>query len=135
MVKVGHAGIANSKARVPVAGTMNGFPFRNSLMPEGDGTHSMMVGKAVQAGAKAKAGDVVLVSLEVDTQERGVTLPQELDTALKGNHQAASFFATLAPSHKAEYANWIASAKKLETRESRVSRTIEMLIAGRKRIR
>ena len=31
-----------SKGRIAVAGTMNGFAFRNSLMPEGDGTHSMV---------------------------------------------------------------------------------------------
>jgi hypothetical protein len=34
-----------SKSRFSVAGTFNEFPFRNSLMPEGDGTHSMMVSK------------------------------------------------------------------------------------------
>ena len=44
-----------SRARVAVSGTLNGFAFRNSLMPEGDGTHSMMVNKALQAGAKAAA--------------------------------------------------------------------------------
>ena len=60
------AEVFGTKARVPVIGTMNGFAFRNSLMPEGDGTHRMMVGKEVQAGAKAKAGDVVSVVLKRD---------------------------------------------------------------------
>jgi hypothetical protein len=55
-----------SKARVPVAGTINGFAFRNSLLPQGDGTHAMAVSKALQAGANARAGDLVSVSLEVD---------------------------------------------------------------------
>jgi hypothetical protein len=35
-----------TKARVPVSGTINKFAFRNSLLPEGDGTHSMTVGEA-----------------------------------------------------------------------------------------
>jgi hypothetical protein len=30
-------------APVAVVGTINGYAFRNSLMPQGDGTHSMMV--------------------------------------------------------------------------------------------
>lgn len=30
-----------TKARVAVVGTMNGFAFQNSLMPNNDGTHSM----------------------------------------------------------------------------------------------
>ena len=52
-----------TKARVPVAGTLNGFAFRTSLMPNGDGTHSMAVNKAMQAGAKAVAGDLVVDSV------------------------------------------------------------------------
>ena len=46
-----------SKARIAVAGTVNGFAFQNSLMPNGDGTHSMMVSKTLQSGAKAAASD------------------------------------------------------------------------------
>jgi hypothetical protein len=38
--------VFGSKARVAVAGTINGFPFHSSLMPNGDGTHCMMVNKA-----------------------------------------------------------------------------------------
>ena len=65
----------NSKARVAVAGTMNGFAFQNSLMPNGDGTHSMMVSKALQAGAKAAAGDLVSVAMAIDRSERVVNIP------------------------------------------------------------
>jgi hypothetical protein len=49
-----------TKARVPVVGTINGFSFRNSLMPEGNGTHSMIANKELQKGAKATAGDTVV---------------------------------------------------------------------------
>ena len=38
-----------SKARVSVAGTMNGCAFQNSLLPQGDGTHQMAVSKDLQA--------------------------------------------------------------------------------------
>jgi hypothetical protein len=124
-----------SKARVPVMGTMNGFPFRNSLMPEGDGTHRMMVGKELQAGAKARAGDVVSVVMKRDEEERSVETPPELATALKKNKQAAAFFAALSPSCKAEYAGWISSAKQAETRATRATKAVEMLVVGKKRIR
>lgn len=127
--------VFGSKARVAVAGTINGFPFRNSLMPEGDGTHSMMVSKQLQAGAKARAGDTVIVSLELDSEERSVTLPEELEAALKTNAKAASLFATLARSHKAEYAEWISSAKQASTKASRAAKAVEMLTAGKKRVR
>lgn len=67
-----------SKARVPVSGTMNGFAFQNSVMPNGDGTHSMMVNKALQAGAKATAGDFVSVIMAIDRSRRVVKIPPEL---------------------------------------------------------
>ena len=121
-----------SKARVPVAGTINGFPFRNSLMPEGDGTHAMMVNRELQAGAGAKAGDLVSVSLERDEKQRTVAVPDELLAALKGNKEAASFFATLTHSQKSDYVSWVSSAKQVPTRASRAAKAVEMLAAGKK---
>lgn len=123
------------KARIPVAGTMNGFPFRNSLMPEGDGTHSMMVSKELQQGANARAGDVVVISLEPDMEERDISPPDELAAALVSNEQAASVFGRLTHSQKKEYVDWILSAKQTATKASRVTKTIEMLAAGKKRLR
>lgn|GEM_PF-6654838 len=49
--------VFGSKARVPVIGTINGFAFRNSLMPEGGSPHYMMINKDIRAGAKVGAGD------------------------------------------------------------------------------
>ncbi len=127
--------VFGTKGRVPVAGTMNGFPFRNSVMPEGDGTHRMMVGKELQAGAKARAGDVVKVTLERDEKERPVEMPSELQSALKKSKPAATFFASLTPSQKKEYADWISSAKQAETKAARVEKAIVFLIKGKKRLR
>jgi hypothetical protein len=129
------AEVFQTKARVPVAGTMNGFAFHNSLMPEGNSTHRMMVGKELQAGAKARAGDVVSVVMKRDEEKRTVEVPAELTTALKKNKQAAAFFAALTPSCKAEYAGWISTAKQAETRASRAAKAVAMLIAGKKRLR
>jgi hypothetical protein len=129
------AAIFGTKARVPVAGTMNGFPFRNSLMPEGDGTHRMMVGKELQSGAKARAGEVVSVVMKRDDKERSVDIPAELAAALKKSKPASAFFGALSPSCKSEYATWISGAKHAETRATRATKAIEMLLAGKKRLR
>jgi hypothetical protein len=118
-----------SKARVAVSGTMNGFAFQNSLMPNGDGTHSMMVSKALQSGAKATAGDLVSVTMEVDRSERLVSIPPELKKALSTNKVAATAFKALSYSHRKEFAEWIATAKREETRISRAEKSIAMVIA------
>ena len=53
-------------ARVSVCGTINGFPFRSSLMPMG-GCHFMAVNRALRAGAHCQAGDTVSGVMERDT--------------------------------------------------------------------
>lgn len=127
--------VFGTRARVPVTGTMNGFAFRNSIMPEGDGTHRMMVGKEMQVGANARPGDIVKVTLERDDKERPVNVPPELQSALKRNKAAESFFAQLTASQKNEYSSWIASAKQAVTKSSRAAKAIEFLLEGKKRLR
>jgi hypothetical protein len=117
-----------SKARIPVAGTINGFPFRNSIMPEGDGTHAMMVGKDMQKGADAVPGDTVTVVMRVDREERPLSIPAELQAMLDKNKRAAESFAKLSPSHRKEFAEWVGGAKKEETRLDRAARSAPLII-------
>jgi hypothetical protein len=118
-----------SKGRICVAGTLNGSPFQNSLMPNGDGTHSLMANKALQSGAKARAGDLVSVTLSVDRSERVVTIASELRTALAKNSAAARASEALSYSHRKEFAEWITTAKRVETRVSRAWKSIPMVLA------
>ncbi len=120
------------RSRVAVAGTMNGFPFRNSLMPDGDGRHSMTVSKELMAGAKAKAGELVKVTMKVDEAPRAVEVPVELEAALRGDSKAAEGFAALAYSHRKAFADWIDSAKRAETKTSRAAKAVEMIRAGKR---
>jgi hypothetical protein len=89
----------------------------------------------VQAGANARAGDVVSVSLQLDQEERKVIVPQELETELLEDKQAASVFAALPYSHKKEYVDWISTAKQPSTKASRVTKAVSMLAAGKRRLR
>jgi hypothetical protein len=124
--------VFGTRGRLPVGGTINGFAFRNSLMPEGDATHAMMVNKALQAGAGAGAGDTVRVVLARDEKERTVDVPPGLASALRRSKAAAATFAALNYSQRREYADWIASAKQDATKASRVAKAVEYLAAGRK---
>jgi hypothetical protein len=127
--------VFGSRGRIAVAGTMNGFEFRNSLMPEGDGTHSMAVNKELRAGAKAQTGDIVAVTLEKDEKERQIAAPADLEKALRKNNKAASVFAALSYSCRKEYIDWITGAKQEATRANRIGKAVEMLAAGQKRLR
>jgi hypothetical protein len=119
---------------VSVRGTINAFAFRSSIFADGKGGHSMMVNKAMRAGAKAEQGDTVNVTMEVDDQPRVVAAPADLRKALRGDAKAAALFKTLSPSCKKEYVDWIIGAKREETRRARVARAVTLLAAGRKRL-
>lgn len=127
--------IFGSKGRVAVAGTLNGFSFRNSVLPEGDGTHSMMVGKELQAGAGAKAGERVRVAMWRDDEERTVEVPEDFAAALDGDAKVGTFFAGLTASQKKEYVDWIVSAKQAATRTGRIEKALLFLTEGKKRLR
>jgi hypothetical protein len=118
------------KGQVPVRGTINGFAFRNSLMPR-DGIHILGVGKDLQQGARASIGDTVKVEIELDDAPREVAIPAGLEAALAKAPAQAKRFAALSYSHKKEYADWIESAKRPETRANRIQKALEMLAAGK----
>ena len=88
-----------TRGRVPVRGTINGFPFRSSLMPCG-GPHMMPVNKALCQGARASPGDMVDVVMEHDVEARTVEAPPELKKELAKNKKAQERWDGLAFTHK-----------------------------------
>jgi hypothetical protein len=120
-----------TRARVPVRGTMNGYPFRSSLMPMG-GCHIMAVNKELREGAHAKAGDEVDVVMERDEEARTVEAPAELARELAKNKTARKRWETLAFTHKKEMANSIRDAKREETRQRRLAKLMQVLKTGAK---
>lgn len=120
-----------TKARVPVRGTVNGFPFRSSLMPMG-GCHRMVVNKTLREGAKCKAGDVVEIVLERDTAERTVEPPGELVRELKKSKKAQQRWEELAFTHKKEMVRSITEAKQDETKKRRLAKVMNVLSTGAK---
>jgi hypothetical protein len=120
------------KGRVPVKGTINGFPFRSSLMNMGDG-HCMAVNAQMRAGAKCKAGDRVEVVMELDEEKRVVEVPAYLKKIINGDAKAKEFWGTLSFTHQKEYVREIESAKRPETREKRVAAMMDALHNSRRK--
>ena len=120
-----------TRARVPIRGTINGFPFRSSLMPMG-GCHMMPVNKALRDGAGAQPGDIVDVVMERDEEERTVEAPSDLKKVLAKNKSAKGNWEKLPFTHKKEIAVWIEGAKKEETRTRRLAKALQVLEKGTK---
>jgi len=115
-----------TRGRVPVRGTINGFPFRSSLMPCG-GPHMMPVNKKLCDGAGVAPGDIVDVVMERDVEERTVDAPAELAKELKKNKTARERWEKLSFTNKKEIAAAIAGAKQEETRKRRLAKAMETL--------
>jgi bifunctional DNA-binding transcriptional regulator/antitoxin component of YhaV-PrlF toxin-antitoxin module len=120
-----------TRARVPVRGTINGFPFRSSLMPKG-GCHRMVVNKQLRDGAGVKAGDVVSVVLECDEAERTVEVPAPLKKELAKSKTATANWEKQSFTNKKEMARAITEAKQEETRVRRLAKVMDVLKNGKK---
>jgi len=120
-----------TRARVPVRGTINGFPYRSSLMPMG-GCYAMVVNRAIREGANVKAGDEVDVVMERDTAERSVEAPRELKKELAKSKKAQERWEKLSFTHKKEMARSISEAKQEETKKRRLEKVMNVLKTGAK---
>jgi uncharacterized protein YdeI (YjbR/CyaY-like superfamily) len=60
-------------------------------------------------------------------------VPAELAAALKKNKAAQKAFDAFPPSHRREYIEWIAEAKREETRTKRVAQAVEWIAEGKSR--
>lgn len=120
-------------ARTSVAGTIDERPFKHQFMPyvfEDEGRKVIMaVNKSTRAALGKEAGDTVEFELERDERSRSadVVVPTELVEALAADAKAKAAFDALAPSHRREYAEFVADAKRPETRVRRAAQTMERL--------
>ena len=117
------------KARAPVRGSVNGAEFRTTVAVYG-GVHLIGFNKDVRERAGIAIGDEVDVRLERDDEPRTVDIPPPLAAALEEDGEAKAAFEGLSYTHRREYAEWIAEAKREETRVRRVAKAVEMLRDG-----
>lgn len=120
------------KGRVPVKGTINGFPFRSSLMNMGQG-HMMVVNAQLRAGAKCKAGDTVDVVMDVDEEPRVVETPAYLKKIIGADAKLKAAWEKLSYTHQKEYVREIDGAKREETREKRIAQMLDNLRTGKRK--
>jgi hypothetical protein len=121
-----------TKGQVKVNAWFDGYPYRGILANMGTGCHVIIVRQDIRHAIGKKAGDKVIVEIEKDTAERILELPDDLRNALAKSKKAESFFNSLSYTNRKEYAVWVASAKKIETREKRLSETIKKLLSEKK---
>jgi hypothetical protein len=121
-----------SKSMVKVKVSINGHVHRGLIMPDGKGKHYMGLRKSILDEVGKKAGEEILVKMEVDTEERIIVIPDDFNKILNKKKQVKEFFDELSYTNRKEYVDWITSSKKEETRKTRIDKAFEMLLSKEK---
>ena len=118
--------------RPKVKAMIEGVPYRGLLVRMGGPNHILIILKGIREQIGKTFGEEIKVSVEADIEERVIAVPAELKRAFKSDKNAKSTFEKLSYTHQKEYVKWIEEAKKAETRQSRVVKTVEMLKKSKK---
>ncbi|MFZ1701901.1 MAG: YdeI/OmpD-associated family protein [Pyrinomonadaceae bacterium] len=116
--------------RVPVKATVNGAVYRGSVVRMG-GKYVLGIPKTFRDAAGIAAGDNIVVTLERDTEERRVEVPNDLAAELEKRGLRDAFDA-MSYTHRKEHVRAIEEAKTAETRTRRIAKAIEMIAAKKK---
>ena len=114
------------RSRIPVAGSVNGTPFRSSTMPIGAGRQCVGFRQEIRDAAGIAIGDTVEVVIGRDDAPRTVEVPGDLAAALHSADVRPAFDA-LSFTHRREHVESVLDAKKPETRERRIERVVASL--------
>jgi uncharacterized protein YdeI (YjbR/CyaY-like superfamily) len=106
--------------------SLNDLPSDKQLLG-----YMRLAAELVESGRRTKSIDRSM--RRTPAKPRPVRIPPELATALKKNKAAAKAFAGFSPSCRREYAEWIAEAKRPETREKRLAEAISWIAQGKTR--
>jgi Bacteriocin-protection, YdeI or OmpD-Associated/Domain of unknown function (DUF1905) len=116
--------------RPPVRVALGNYSYRTTVAPMG-GSYWIPLSAEHRSGSGLSAGDEVEVDIEVDDEPRVVDVPTDLAAALDQNPAARRAFDALSYSHQRQHVLAVEEAKKPETRQRRIDKTVADLSAGR----
>jgi uncharacterized protein YdeI (YjbR/CyaY-like superfamily) len=123
------AAVWGLRGQIKVKGEINAFAFRTSLFPTRDGRHILLINKRMQQGARTTEGNVARFRMELDREERTVTMPAELKRFLNEDRSLRRWYDALNHSTRNDIAKWIGEPKSAEARVRRAEQIAERLLA------
>jgi hypothetical protein len=126
------AAIGDGKKAFPVTVTVNGTDLTLRVARMG-GENLIGLAKAARAEAGVELGETYEIQVTRAEANQPTDIPDDLSAAFADSPDAKSAFEALAPSHRKEFVRWITEAKRDTTRTQRVTKTIDMLLAGEHR--
>jgi hypothetical protein len=122
--------VAFGNKRPKIKATIDGVPYRGSLVRMGTPRHLLPVLKQIRDRIGKQTGDSVHIVIDEDAAPRIVQVPDDLRLTLEDEPDANAWFEKLSHTHRNEYVTWIEEAKRPETRPARVEKAVGMLRQG-----
>ena len=119
------AGLGSGE-RPAVRVTLGEHTYRSTVARRG-GRYLLPVSAKNREAAGLRAGEEVTVELTLDTQPREVSVPADLAEALARVAGARRAFDALSYTRRKEHVRSVEEAKRPETRQRRIERTLESL--------
>ena len=123
-----------SRGVTMVEGTINAFPFRAALEPNGKGGHQLRVNKTMRDAAGADDEEEVMVEITRAGDEPEIRVPMDLREALAAAPLALTGWEDITPLARRDWIFSISSAKQPETRRRRIEKACDMLACGKRRL-
>jgi len=111
--------------RAPLKITINNHTYQSTATGV-DGKCMVVFPLRDREAAGVTAGDIITVTLELDSGYREVTMPPELVTALT-HHNLTETFHDLSYSKRKEFARLVEDARAPETKQRRIEKIIASL--------
>src|SRR5579863_8671785 len=119
-----------SRGMTIVEGTINSFPFRAALEPNGKGSHCLRFNQTMRNAVRAELGDTVTVEITRTGEEPEIRVPMDLRKALAAIPLAHAGWEDITPMARRDWIFSITSARQPETRARRIEKACDMLASG-----
>lgn len=123
-----------TRGRTIVEGTINSFPFRAAIEPDGKGSHRLAVNKIMHDAAGGDEVDTVTVEIMRAGEEPELRVPLDLRKALAAWPDAHAGWQDITPMARRDWIFSVSTAKLPETRKRRIEKACDMLACGKRRL-
>ena len=114
-----------SRGMTSIEGTLNGYAFRATLEPDGQGGHWLKVDRTMRETASAEVGDLVTLEIAPVAVEPESEVPDDLRQALTdAPSKALETWSDITPLARRDWIHWITSGKRADTRAKRINASI-----------
>jgi Domain of unknown function (DUF1905) len=115
-----------SKGHIPIKGTINGNPYKQTLIKY-SGEWRLYINTTMLKNSPKRIGEIIEISILLDTESREVPMLIEFAEALKLNKEADLVFEKLSVSRKSEIVRNLAKLKTKESLEKNIVRAMNFL--------